>query len=160
MSDYNFVDGFTELLFTAGDTGNKLWVNATGWNFEGRDKKNVILESYNEILDESKKTNGKWILLDYDMSIYHQNGIGSEELKFVCIDGREAVFTKDFSKDGSYELVTDSKYKGTYNYCPPAPKPKNITDVKGISNFVLKATGHFFADVLPYYLAGKNNDRI
>ena len=155
-----FVDRFTEVLFTAGDIGNKLWIKATGWNFEGRDKKNVITESFNEIWDESQKPNSNWILLDYEMSIYHQNGVGDDELKFVCIDGREAVFTKDFSKDGSYELVTDPKFKGTYNYCPPAPKPKNITDVKGISNFVLKATGHFFADVLPYYLAGKNNDRI
>lgn len=79
------------------------------------------------------------------MSIYHQNGFGEPELKFICDDGREAVFTKDFSEDGSYQLYTDPRYKGTYNYCNPVN--------------ILGYVGHFFADMVPYYLTGNSNER-
>lgn len=106
-----------------------------------------------------KVEDGDWILLDEDMSRYHQNRIGEPELKFICKDGREAVFTKDFSPDGSYQLVTDPRYKGTFNYCNPGEKPTGITDINGIVNFGVKAKGHFFADMLPYYLTGCKNER-
>lgn len=129
------------------------------FQFEGRNKRNTITESYNDIY-ESYKNNGDWTLLTYDMSLLHQNEIGDAELKFVCKDGREAVFTKDFSKDGSYELYTDPKYMGTYNYCNPAPAPKGITDIKGIFNFIGKSIiGHGCLDVVPYYITGKRNVR-
>lgn len=55
----------------------------------------------------------------------------------------EAVFTNDFSPTGKYELYTDPRYKGTYNYCNPTTNP----------------IGHFFADMLPYYLTGDKNER-
>ena len=32
-------------------------------------------------------------------------------------------FQYDNSTDGSYQLVTDPQYKGTYNYCNPASVP-------------------------------------
>lgn len=73
------------------------------------------------------------------------SGFGEPELKFICADGREAVFTKDFSEDGSYQLYTDPRYKGTYNYCNP--------------NGFLGYIGHFFADMVPYYLTGNSNER-
>ena len=130
------------------------------FHFEGRNKRNIITESFNEIYKSSQSKNGDWTLLSYGMSILHQNGIGSDELKFICKDGREAVFTKDFSKDGSYELYTDPRYMGTYNYCNPVPFPESITDVKGMTNFVGKSViGHGCLDVIPYYITGKRNVR-
>ena len=130
------------------------------FQFEGRNKRNVITESFTEILCASREENGNWTLLDYSMSVLHQNGIGSDELKFISKDGREAVFTKDFSKDGSYELYTDPRYMGTYNYCNPAPLPQGITDVKGIVNYIGKSLiGHGCLDVIPYLVSGKRNVR-
>ena len=112
------------------------------FHFEERDSRNIITESYQDIL-ESAQNNGDWKLLSPEMSKYHQNGFGFDELKFVCKDGREAVFTKDFSPDGSYELYLDPRYKGTYNYCDPINNP----------------IGHFFKDMVPYYLTGFRNER-
>ena len=122
--------------------GDKLVEKITYFHFEGRDSKNTITESFDEILDMSQN-NGDWKELDEWMTKYHQNGFGAPERKFVCIDGREAVFTKDFSPDGSYVLYKDAQYKGTYNYCNPTTNP----------------IGHFFADMLPYYLTGNRNER-
>ena len=108
--------------------------------------------------------NTDWIRMPKSLAKYHQNGIGSPEMKFTNKDGREAVYTKDFSSDGSYELYTDPRYKGTYNYVTPSPLPgvpDSITDFEGIGNlitdgskFLATGTGHFFCDMLPYYALG------
>lgn len=130
------------------------------FHFEGRNKRNIITETFDEIYNSSQSKNGDWFLLDYNMSLLHQNEKGSAELKFICKDGREAVFTKDFSKDGSYELYTDPRYVGTFNYCNPVPAPKGISDVKGLFNFIGKSIiGHGCLDVIPYYVTGKRNVR-
>ena len=123
--------------------GDKLIEKITYFHFEARDSKNTITESFEDISKSANTKDGDWVLLTKEMSKYHQNGFGADELKFVCKDGREAVFTKDFSSDGSYELYTDPQYKGTYNYCNPTTNP----------------IGHFFADMLPYYLTGNRNER-
>lgn len=148
---------------------NIAWERVSYFHFEGRDEKNIITESYDEILESSRKPDGDWTLLDYNMSIYHQNGIGEAELKFINKDGREAVFTKDFSDDGTYQLYTDPRYKGTYNYCNPCSfpeTPKEITNMNEIGNYCAgtmkalgKSVGHFVADMLPYYITGKRNER-
>ena len=140
----------------------------TYFHSEGRDLKNKITESYSEIQD-SAENGGDWTLLPNSMSVYHQNGIGEPELKFVCNDGREAVFSKDDSPDESYQLVTDPRYKGTYNYCNPASPPtlpNGITDFRGMGRciseslkFATKGAGHLFADMLPYYITGCKNER-
>ena len=122
---------------------NKFFNKITYFQFEGRDAKNIITESFDEIYNSAKSSDGDWDLLNFNLSKYHQNGFGYDELKFVCKDGREAVFTKDFSSDGSYELYMDPKYKGTYNYFNPTTNP----------------IGHFFADMVPYYLTGNRNER-
>lgn len=85
--------------------------------------------------------------------------LGILKKKFVNRDGREAVYTRDFSSDGSYQLYTDPKYKGTYNYVTPSSVPKDWKDVKGAFEFVRTGTGHLIMDVLPYYLTGKKNER-
>lgn len=116
---------------------------------------NKNLPTYEEIT----KTRNEWTLLPTGMTVYHDNGVGYPEKKFVHRDGREAVYTKDFSKDGSYQLYTDPKYKGTYNYVVPSNPPQSITDLKGVVHFAISGSGHFITDVLPYHLTGKKNER-
>ena len=150
-------------------SASTVYKSLTYFHFEGRDEKNIITESFNDIEKASKQTDGSWIELPKEMAKYHQNGIGNPERKFICKDGREAVFSNDNSTDGSYQLVTDPRYKGTYNYCNPASVPSipsGINDFKGMgrcisesANFAVKGLGHFFADMLPYYATGCKNER-
>lgn len=88
------------------------------------------------------------------MSIYHDNGVGQPELKYIHPDGREAVFDGD-----SLEAVEDPEYKATYNYVTPSEMPQNIFDLAGGGKFVVDGVGHFGADMLPYYLTGSKNER-
>ena len=137
-----------------------VWKEATKWHYEDRDAKNKNLPSYNEVITDDEA----WNDVGEGLAKYHQNGIGSPEMKFTNKDGREAVYTKDFSSDGSYKLYTDPRYKGTYNYVTPSPLPgvpDSITDFEGIGNFItdgskflVTGTGHFFCDMLPYYALG------
>jgi len=141
-----------------------LWKQAAKWHYEDRDTKNKNLPSYEELKKMKSEGNTDWIRMPKSLAKYHQNGIGSPEMKFTNKDGREAVYTKDFSSDGSYELYTDPRYKGTYNYVTPSPLPgvpDSITDFEGIGNFITDGskflatgTGHFFCDMLPYYALG------
>jgi RHS repeat-associated protein len=117
-----------------------VYQKATEFHFEAREALNKDLPTYNEVIKDPA-----WTLLTPEMSRYHDNGIDSPELKYINKDGREAIYTKDshLSPDGSYILYTDPQYKGTYNYVTP------------LNPFYYP--GHFFADMLPYYLLG--NDR-
>ena len=134
--------------------GDAIWHSVTEFHFEKREALNKNLPTYEEaLLDEN------WNLLPPALSIYHDNGIGYPEKKFVNNDGREAVYTRDFSSDGSYQLYTDPKYKGTYNYVTPSSVPKDWKDINGAFEFIRTGTGHFIMDVLPYYLTGKKNER-
>ncbi|WP_027399036.1 RHS repeat-associated core domain-containing protein [Anaerovorax odorimutans] len=133
----NFIDG--------------IYIKATKFHFENRDKLNGVPPTYEEVT----KRNSGWILLSQDMSVYHDNGKGKPELKFINPNGREAVFDGDTLKP-----ITDSKYKATYNYVTPAPKPSKATDIKGWAKFAGKGAGHFVTDMLPYYLTNNKNDRI
>lgn len=47
----------------------------TYFHFEGRDEKNVITESFDEIMTSSNTEGGEWTLLTEKMSIYHQNSL-------------------------------------------------------------------------------------
>ena len=44
-------------------------------------------------------------------SVYHDNGIGRPEEKYIKSDGREAVFDGD-----TFKPVADPSYMATYNY--------------------------------------------
>ena len=131
----------------------------TEFHFENRDALNTFLPSYDKMMYMEKIGGNEWILLAPELSVLHDNGIGDSELKYIHPDGREVVYTRDFSSDGSYEIYTDPKYKGTYNYVVPGNKPDDILDVKGWIEFGGKGIGHVFADVIPYYLTGKKNER-
>ena len=89
-----------------------------------------------------------WIILPEEQSIYHDNGVGRPEEKYIHPDGREAVFDGD-----THEPVTDSRYMATYNYCSPMPLPDDpmLTDY---TNLIIQYIGHFLFDVFPYWLWG------
>lgn len=93
-------------------------------------------------------------MLPQSQSIYHDNGIGKPELKYINSDGREAVFDGD-----TLNPVTDPKYIATYNYSPVYQLPENNASVSDYCKVATSAMGHFFCDMLPYYLTGNSNSR-
>lgn len=98
-------------------------------------------------------------MLDPAESIYHDDGIGEAELKYIHLDGREAVFNGDTLKP-----MTDPRYMATYNYVVIVEKPDRLQIFNKESrndwlNFCYSYAGHFACDVLPYYLFGCCNTR-
>ena len=126
------------------------YYNATKWHFEDREKKNGTHPTYSEVNDR----NSGWNLLPESQSIYHDNGVGKSELKYITDDGREAVFDGD-----TLEPVTDPKYIATYNYCPLYQMPSTGAGVLDYVKLAGSGVGHFFADMVPYYLTGNSNTR-
>jgi hypothetical protein len=131
-------------------TINKIYFSATKFHFEKRDELNGIHPTF----EEATSDDSEWILLDKSMSIFHDNKIGKNEMKFVHPDGREAVFDGD-----TLEPVIDPVYKATYNYVVPSNIPENKLNIISWIIFIQKGFGHFIMDVLPYYLTGKKNER-
>ncbi len=126
------------------------YYHATEWHFEGREEKNGKTPTYSDVTGP----NSEWTLLPESQSIYHDDGVGKAELKYVTDDGREAVFDGD-----TFEPVTDPKYIGTYNYCPVYQLPDKDARALDYLKVVGSGIGHFFADMLPYYLTLKSNTR-
>jgi len=79
-----------------------------------------------------------WEKMSDAQSIYHRHGAGNEKNeKFISPDGHsENVYRNQ-------ELVKDPANLGTYNFIAP----------RGFGNI-----GHFFADVLPYWIWGNTPD--
>lgn len=129
----------------------KAWKRLTDWHFEGRRRlnKEKRIPSFEEI-----QNNPKWTLLPQAMSVFHDNGKGKPELKFVSTDGREAVFDGD-----THELLMDPRFMPTYNYVNPM-KASEVDGVGSAARFVGKNIGHFAADVVPYWIGGnvRGND--
>ena len=75
---------------------------------------------------------------------YHKLGGAKGNVKRVFADGREAVYSG--GPKGTGKLVTDKLNMGTYNYVNPG----NFKSIMGI----MKHTGHYFADMLPYFAFG------
>ncbi len=118
----------------------------TSFHFEGRRKLNRgrRYETYDEVI----APNSGWTLLPTSMAVFHDNGRGKAELKFVHEDGREAVFDGD-----NLANVKDPLYVATYNYVNPMA-PSKVKGVGSALKFAAKNTGHFFADVLPFAIGG------
>jgi RHS repeat-associated protein len=115
------------------------------WHYESRDSRNSNLPSSPE---QARRAGGT--LLSPEMSRYHDDpSTKGSEKKFIFQDGREAVYNVDTG-----QLVTDSRYKGTYNYVNPAPSSWNPLNWQDMA---YRGLGHFLADMLPYYIWG--NDR-
>ena len=137
------VETVKEKVYTA-------YYNATKWHFEDREKKNGTHPTYSEVNDR----NSGWNLLPESQSIYHDNGVGKSELKYITDNGREAVFNGD-----TLEPVTDPRYIATYNYCPLYQMPSTGAGVLDYVKLAGSGVGHFFADMVPYYLTGNSNTR-
>ena len=139
-----------QIVETVKEKGYTAYYNATKWHFEDREKKNGTHPTYSEVNDR----NSGWNLLPESQSIYHDNGVGKSELKYITDDGREAVFDGD-----TLEPVTDPRYIATYNYCPLYQMPSTGAGVLDYVKLAGSGVGHFFADMLPYYLTGNSNTR-
>lgn len=121
-----------------------LFNKLTRFHFEGREEKNGKPPDYATLTAPGSK----WKLLPKAMSIFHDNGIGKPELKFVHPDGREAVIDGD-----THEPVLDAKCMATFNYVNPMP----MDEVHGPVDLVKMAgknIGHFVTDVIPYLVGG------
>ena len=114
------------------------------WHFEGRDARN----NRNIPATPEQAEDAGGTLLPPEMSKYHDNGIGEPEQKFIFPDGREAVYDGDTG-----QLVTDPRFKGTYNYVNPAELSWNPLKWPEI---YWRGLGHFYTDMLPYYIWGNN----
>lgn len=126
------------------------YYNATKWHFGDRKKRNGKHPSYSDV----NKRNSGWNLLPESQSIYHDNGVGKPELKYITNDERKAVF------DGDTLLpVTDPKYIATYNYSPLYQMPQSGAGISDYAKLVGSGIGHFFLDMLPYYLTENSNTR-
>ena len=113
------------------------------WHYEERDARNSTLPASP---DQAVAAGGT--LLPPAMSQLHDDGLGQPEQKFIFPDGREAVYDGDTG-----QLVTNPLFKGTYNYVNPAEPSWNPLKWAGT---VRRGLGHFFADMLPYYIWGNN----
>ncbi len=123
-------------------------VKVTALHFEGRDAINDPFNDYTyaDVLGETNK----WTKLDNWQVGTHNNNVGKIELKYVHNKtGAELVFDGD-SPD---KQLTQIGIKGTPNYVNPMPS----SQVKGIGSaleFVGRSAGHFFADVVPFWIGG------
>ena len=124
---------------------NAIKAAPTFWHFEGRAAKNINLPSYGQATGEGSQ----WNLLSPEESVFHDDGVGNAELKYIHPDGREADFNGD-----TLELLTHPEYIGTYNYVNPAPKPQNWYNVGGWGVWAGKGLAHGLVDVAPYLVGG------
>ncbi len=120
-------------------------------HYDYRDLSNGLHPTYGQCFNNTKE----WTLLSPEMSIYHDNGIGKPELKFVHNNGREAVFDGD-----THEIIYDSQYRATYNYVT-AIEFKGWAHVLNstyghLGELLGKGAGHFIFDMIPYYIGGNN----
>lgn len=129
--------------------GNAAYHGLTDWHFEGRDARNGTAPNQADLPSAPGAPNaGGWQQLPPAMSVFHDNGVGAPERKYINADGRESV------KDGDTGAeVSDPRYKATYNYVNPMTWD-NAHGAAGVGEFAARNTGHFFADVLPYLIGG------
>ena len=139
-------------------TAVDLWYEATYFHFEGREQFNQPYPTYDEVCAGGSN----WKRLPKEQSIFHDDGIGKQEEKYIHPDGREAVFNGD-----DHKPMTDPKYKATYNYVVPKNIPGDVDYLqnpsalyKAIGESGASYIGHFFKDMLPYFLLGNNRTKL
>ena len=103
---------------------------------------------------EEVKENKDWRLLPPEESKFHDDGVGANELKFIHLDGREAVFDGD-----TLEPETDARYMATYNYYVLYELPQSGATLDDYVKYGWSYVMHGVADVLPYWLTGNSNTR-
>ena len=132
-----------DYLYDAYDTFSKK-------HFEERNVQNSPLPTY----EEAKTKGSGWLLCDEKESIFHDNGKGEKEKKYVHPDGREVVFDGD-----TFEVITDPELMGTYNYGKYLPEDSYEKTVLGTMDYAVDGISHFWHDVLPYLIFLKSNTR-
>jgi len=147
--EYNFENIGDEIQKHIKDILEKIYLIysiLTELHFEQRENLNGIHPTF----DEVSADDSGWIELSPEESIYHDNGVGAPERKFVHPDGREAVF------DGDTLLpITDPDYIATYNYGPYVP----LEYAENLGEFIIDARDHLVMDILPYHLTFNSNTR-
>ena len=109
----------------------------TNWHFEGRHRRNAKPDGLEEL------EGSLWTELPHHLSIYHDDGVGERERKFIRADpdsrfglgGHEAIWNPD--KEAQIE---EGAYRATYNYVNPGGVVRNL--------------GHVLLDVVPYWFGG------
>ena len=160
----NNIDKIFNFLYQAGDVGNKIWIIATKWNYEGRDEKNTIYEFENEseayteliLVKESGTLNG-WRREQRDAC--HQNNDGYHDEKYCNVDGREIVFDGKSIAEGNPKIDINSLTAGTFNICDPGEKPSSENgknNILGWIEFIGKGIGHGICDLIPWYILGSS----
>ena len=147
IGNVNSFDSFAGAQGNTGQVGNFSGIKPFAWHFEDRAELNGAPPSYAEVTAE----NSQWSKLPPSQSIYHDNNVGSPEVKYIHPDGREAVFSADMT--GYYEPYIDPRYIATFNYVNPPPFPEWY-DVGGYLDVYFYGQGHLMFDVLPYMIGG------
>ncbi|MEG3618962.1 hypothetical protein V5T82_10895 [Magnetovibrio sp. PR-2] len=119
-------------------------------HFEGREELNKRLPK-----TEESAVNSGFALSPEGQDKFHQNGVGKREKKYTHPDGREVVFDGDTG-----EVVTDPRFKGTYNYVHQEQRPVDDLDLVGWGKYVKSTVGHAYYDVLPWVRHGTTRDGV
>jgi hypothetical protein len=142
-------DGARAVGGFASDTASAAYHGLTDWHFEGRAAHNGAPPPDSALPTAEGAPNADgWQLLPEWMSVYHDDGVGAKERKYINSDGREAVRDGDTGAE-----VTDPRYMATYNYVNPMSWDQ-AHGASGVAEFGARSVGHFAADVLPYWFGG------
>ncbi len=112
--------------------------------------RNLMNKSIEKFTFDDIKNNKNCTLLPESQTIYHDNGRGKKELKFVCKYGESHASTEVVFDGDTHKRITDSKYIGTFNYV----NPMSFNEVKSynIDIFLERTYGHIVLDIIPYYI--------
>jgi hypothetical protein len=156
--NYSIIRGPDKQIPAVKFPGVDSWWNR--WHYSDRYERNEPpegkVETYNTIMVDPQ-----WTKQPEAMSVFHDNGEGEPEEKYVHEDGREYVFDGD-----TKELITDPKYIGTWNYVN-TPIPPHDQEDEGLWLSTIEylwqylqwsaaGLGHGATDVLPYLIGGND----
>ena len=110
------------------------------WHFERRHDNNAQPAGLAELAGSEGP---EWTELSKSLSIYHDDGVGASERKFVRpnndsflgLGGHEAVWNPD-----TQTLIKEGPFRATYNYVHP--------------DGIFGGFGHVIFDVIPYWFGG------
>ena len=134
----NAIDPYGTVFMVCVNPEPEKWgSSAPDWHWKSRYEKNGNLPQRPPVDD------GSWTELPLSQSIFHDNGKGLPERKFINSDGREAVYDGDTGA-----LITDRQFMGTFNYVTPP------TNGDSWWNWIWRGVGHGVTDVIPYIIWG------
>ena len=119
------------------------------WHYEDRDAKNSYLP---ENVNDARKFGSRWEETPAHQNVFHDNGKGKMERKFVNPDGREAIYDGDTG-----HLLSDPALRGTYNYVNAWNENKKLKNAGDYLEYGARWAGHALTDVIPWMIG--ENDR-